>query len=151
MQDQLKYEKNYWKISNSSQQQLTDYVMLSWLRWRHLLEQIFTNNEGSWREESNKTNPNGVRANTSVAINDALVFIILLLDVSIWSYWPKDDDWEDLKHIYGYIKSDTWWKNIDFSTPHPPVKWNVNRKIFIDSHPTNCSHNNWRTLNKCDR
>lgn len=43
-------------------------------------------------------------------------------------------------------------KNIDFSTPHPPVKeGNVNKKSFIDSHPTNCSHNNRRTLNKCDR
>lgn len=76
---------------------ISKHIMLSALRWWHLLEEIFTNDETHRCEKANESNPNGKRTNASVSVDDTDIFVVLIFHVSIGADWTEDDDRKDLK------------------------------------------------------
>lgn len=106
--------------------EICQHIMLPRLRRRHLFEEIFTRDESHRGEKSHQTDPHGVRANTSVAVDDAHVFAILVFHVSIRHNRTEHDDGKHLKQFGASVtqhpKVTLDEKLSIFSTPQPPEK-----------------------------
>lgn len=104
-------------------------VVFTGLGWWHLLEQILASDEAHCGEEAYETNPDRVATSAAVTVNDAHVFLIVILGVSVWTNRSENNDREYLElkgiSITQHPQSDTWWEIIDFSLHANKGNWKV--------------------------
>lgn len=73
------------------------HVVLSRLRRRHLLKKILARDEGHRREEAYEADPYAVRAHRVIAVDDAHVFLVLALSITVGPNGTKHNEGEQLK------------------------------------------------------
>lgn len=97
--------------------------MLSRLGRRHLLEQILASDEAYRSNESHQAHPHSIRAHRVVAVDDANVLAILVLDVAVGSDRAEHDERTDLKTQQATV------------TQHPRVTLDEKLSIFFAPQP----------------